>query len=302
MTMMGSLKNASIGARGAALGGCLVLLGACIGTELDSARDMDVQGGAFNQGLYDGYIELASSETAEYDYRDSDGFAMKAKSAAGGDQVPPEDLGDWDIPEGHVEELSNAHRRLTNALDSNGRVKAPEVAARAQVMYDCWVQEQEEDIQPSHIAACRSGFYNSIVALEVALRPQVAAVEPEPEPEPEPAPAPDYTTFYIVYFDFNSAELTEEATRILSDAAATALEMRPFKILVYGHTDRSGSDAYNMGLADQRSRAAARYLIDQGAGRFVIDVESMGESSPAVQTADGVRDGRNRRVEITLEQ
>ena len=46
----------------------------------------------------------------------------------------------------------------------------------------------------------------------------------------------------------------------------------------------------------------ASYLIERGAGRFVIDAEGLGESEPIAKTADNVRDGRNRRVEVSLNE
>lgn len=303
MKMLGRIKGLPAGLRVAALGGCVATLGACAGMELDNARGTQPAGSAFNNQLYAGYVGLSEDEFAEYDYSDSDGFAMKATAAAGDGNVMPANLDEWDIPEEHVGELANARARLVNALDAGGRSKAPDIAAHTQVVFDCWVQEQEEDIQPDHIAACRSAFYSSISALEVAIRPdepQVASA-PEPEPEPEPAPEPaSVATYYVVFFDFNSDELSADAKSTLNEAAAAAQEMRPYKILVYGHTDRAGASSYNQALAERRARNAASYLASQGAGRFVIDVESFGEDKPVAKTSDNVRDGRNRRVEVTL--
>jgi outer membrane protein OmpA-like peptidoglycan-associated protein len=300
MKMLGRIKGVSSGLRLAALGGCVATLGACAGMELDNARGTQPAGSAFNNQLYAGYVGLSEDEFAEYDYDDSDGFAMKASAAAGDGSVMPANLEEWDIPEDHVAELSSARARLINALDAGGRSIAPDIAAHTQVVFDCWVQEQEEDIQPDHIAACRSAFYSSISALEVAIRPdepQVAAPEPEPEPAPEPAAV---ATYYVVFFDFNSAELSTASKTTVSEAAAAAKQMRPYKILVYGHTDRAGSNDYNKALAERRARAVAHFLSEQGAGRFGVDLESFGEDKPVAKTSDNVRDGRNRRVEITL--
>ena len=46
----------------------------------------------------------------------------------------------------------------------------------------------------------------------------------------------------------------------------------------------------------------AKYEAKRGVGRFVIDVESFGESKPVAKTSDNLRDGRNRRVEVTLDE
>ena len=46
----------------------------------------------------------------------------------------------------------------------------------------------------------------------------------------------------------------------------------------------------------------AKCEAERGADGFVIDVESFGESKPAAKTGDNLRDGRNRRVEVTLDE
>lgn len=182
-------------------------------------------------------------------------------------------------------------------------MKAPDTAAHAQIMFDCWVQEQEEDIQPDDIAACRNAFYGTVTAAEVALRPpSPAPAEPAAEPAPEPEPAPPLATYYTVFFAFDSADLSNAARQTLDEAARTAQELRPYKILIDGHADRAGPEQYNMGLSERRARSVAAYLVEQGAGRFVIDVENFGEAKPAAKTSDNVRDGRNRRVEVTLDE
>jgi outer membrane protein OmpA-like peptidoglycan-associated protein len=108
--------------------------------------------------------------------------------------------------------------------------------------------------------------------------------------------------YFVIYFDFDSSNLSADARSIIREAANAAKKMRPSKILIYGHADRSGSVAYNQRLAGERARAVTKALINEGGGRFVIDVEEFGETRNAAKTTDNVKDGRNRRVEITLEK
>ena len=297
MRIFKGTKVSATGLRLAAVVGLAALLGACQGMELEGVQGLDPQGSEFNTQLYAGYIELSSGELAEYDYRDSDVFAMKAAVAARGDDVRPSAVEDRRISADKVEELSKARARLLAMLYGGGKNKAPISAARAQLSFDCWMQEQEEGHQPGDIADCRNAFYGSVVAAEVAMRP---APPPEPEPAPEPEPEPSYVTYYVVFFEFDSSELSNAAKQTLEEAAATALEMRPYKILIRGHTDRAGPDAYNLTLSETRALSVASYLIENGAGRFVIHAEGLGESEPIAKTSDNVRDGRNRRSEISL--
>ena len=297
MRILKGTKVSATGLRLAAVVGLAALLGACHGMELEGVQGLDPQGSEFNTQLYAGYIELSSGERAEYDFRDSDVFAMKAAVAARGDDVRPSAVEDRQIAADKVEELSKARARLMAMLYGGGKNKAPVSAARAQISFDCWMQEQEEGHQPGDIADCRNAFYGSVVTAEVAMRP---APPPAPEPAPAPEPEPSYVTYYVVFFEFDSSELSNAAKQTLNEAAATALEMRPYKVLIRGHTDRAGPDAYNLKLSETRALSVASYLIENGAGRFVIHAEGLGESEPIAKTSDNVRDGRNRRSEISL--
>ena len=290
-------RVSSTGIRLAAVVGLAAVLGACHGTDLEGVRDLEPQGSEFNQQLFAGYVGLSARELAEHDYRDSDAFAARAAAAAIGDDVRPTAVGERLIAADKQEELSKARDRLMKALFGSAKGKAPAIAASAQISYECWLQEQEEGHQPNDIADCRNAFYGQLIAAEVAIRPA-----PPPPPEPEPEPEPVYVTYYVVFFDFDSSDLSMAAKQTLDEAAETAMAMRPYKIIIRGHTDRAGPDEYNLGLSERRALSVAGYMIDQGAGRFVIDVDGLGESEPIAKTADNVRDGRNRRAEITLSE
>ena len=287
----------STGLRLAAVAGLAAMLGACAGMELENVKNLEPQGSEFNQQLFAGYVGLSATERAEHDYGDSDRFALRAAVAARGDDVRPTAVDERKITADKLEELSKARSRLMAALFGNAKGKAPTIAASAQISFECWLQEQEEGHQPDDIADCRNAFYGQVIAAEVAIRPA-----PPPPPEPEPEPEPVYATYYVVFFEFDSSELSDAAKQTLDEAAEAAQATRPYKIIIRGHTDRAGPDAYNMALSERRALSVAGYMIDQGAGRFVIDVEGLGESEPIAKTSDNVRDGRNRRTEVTLSE
>jgi outer membrane protein OmpA-like peptidoglycan-associated protein len=69
--------------------------------------------------------------------------------------------------------------------------------------------------------------------------------------------------------------------------------------MLAGHTDTSGSAAYNMGLAERRNDSVRDYLTSRGVPGSEITSEAFGENQLRVPTADGVRELQNRRVEIT---
>lgn len=131
--------------------------------------------------------------------------------------------------------------------------------------------------------------------------PPPPAAAPAPAPQPEPVAQRPAPRDYLVFFEFDRANLTPEAQSVLNQAAASAANGRPTNIDVTGHADRAGSDAYNMRLSMQRSEAVANYLESQGVPRSAMQLEAEGESQPLVPTADGVREPQNRRVTIKVQ-
>jgi opacity protein-like surface antigen len=104
---------------------------------------------------------------------------------------------------------------------------------------------------------------------------------------------------FIVFFDWDRDEITPAAAAILDNAAAAYAESGSASVTLAGHADRSGSDAYNVGLSQRRANNVRAYLAGRGVPDGSITTEAFGESRPLVDTADGVREPQNRRVEIT---
>ncbi len=108
----------------------------------------------------------------------------------------------------------------------------------------------------------------------------------------------------IIYFEVNKATLSDRARQnldLLIEFARHLLSERlPVRALIFeGHADRSGSEEYNLALSRRRAEAVRNYLISQGYPPDGLTVRAFGESQPAVATADGIRDGDNRRVQIS---
>ncbi|WP_246503812.1 OmpA family protein [Plastoroseomonas arctica] len=116
---------------------------------------------------------------------------------------------------------------------------------------------------------------------------------------PTPPPAATART-YLVFFDWNRADLTDRARQIIGEAAAAAPRLQATRIEVAGHADRSGTPAYNQGLSQRRANIVAAELVSRGVARDQISISAFGETRPLVPTADGVREPQNRRVEIVL--
>ena len=69
-----------------------------------------------------------------------------------------------------------------------------------------------------------------------------------------------------------------------------------------GHTDTVGTEAYNQRLSLSRADAVKQLLVRDGVPVATIDATGVGKTDLAVQTPDGVREPRNRRVEINAEE
>lgn len=126
---------------------------------------------------------------------------------------------------------------------------------------------------------------------------------PAPAPlaeAPPPPPPPAVARSYLVFFDWDRAELTDRARQIIAEAAGNARRVAATRIEVAGHADRSGTPAYNQRLSERRAQTVAAELVRQGVSRGDIGITAFGETRPLVPTADGVREPQNRRVEIVL--
>jgi outer membrane protein OmpA-like peptidoglycan-associated protein len=136
----------------------------------------------------------------------------------------------------------------------------------------------------------------------VGLRYNFGAAPPPPPPPPARGEviAPTAARTFLVFFDWNRADLTPRAREIITEAANTSRTAQVTRLEVSGHADRSGTDAYNQRLSLRRAEVVAADLVRHGVARGAISIQAFGESRPLVPTADGVREPQNRRVEIVL--
>lgn len=117
--------------------------------------------------------------------------------------------------------------------------------------------------------------------------------------DPAPPPSPSVRDF-VVFFDWDRDEIRPDAAAVISEAAEYAKSGNAARILVVGHTDTSGSADYNMGLSERRAANVSRALQGEGVNAQVIGMEWLGETQPAVNTGDGVREQANRRATIQV--
>ncbi len=137
-------------------------------------------------------------------------------------------------------------------------------------------------------------------SLMLGLRYAFNVPPPPVEAAPAPAPARTEARTYLVFFDWDRADLTDRARQIIAEAAQATQRAQTTRIEVAGHTDSSGTAQYNQGLSVRRAQTVAAELVRLGVPRAAITVQGLGETQPLVQTAKGVQEPQNRRVEIVL--
>jgi hypothetical protein len=128
----------------------------------------------------------------------------------------------------------------------------------------------------------------------------VAACSSEPPPPPPPQPQAAQATSFMVFFDWDRYNLSQQAESTIGQAAAAFKQTGAARIVATGHADRSGPENYNMALSLRRANAVKDSLVRNGVPAGAIQVIGKGESQPLVPTADGVREPQNRRVEIVV--
>lgn len=264
-------------------GAASILLAGCASFsgqhKINSLAGEEMTGSMFSQHLAKDYADLAHFEWDEMmDYDSGELFADKSLAAASGEDVIPEDPANWKISDDYMADLTSYRARLVDVLGRGATDRAPALAATAQVRYDCWVEQQEENLQPDHIAACRDEFEEALAKLEAAV----------------------LTQEFMLFFDFDSAKVTAEGNKIL-DNFAKGLKDKAFDhIEIVGHTDTSGPMSYNDALSMSRAKAVRAALVARGVDGAKVKTRGVGESDLLVSTTDGVREPSNRRAVIVL--
>ncbi len=148
--------------------------------------------------------------------------------------------------------------------------------------------------------------HDVFLGLRYSFGPRAVAQDAPPPPPPpaadtyvQPVVICDDVPF-VVYFGWDESALTSQAQQVISNAADQADECDITQVNVEGHTDRSGSAAYNRNLSRQRAESVRDALIREGVPSSTIRIEAKGEGDTAVETPDGVREPLNRRSEVLI--
>jgi outer membrane protein OmpA-like peptidoglycan-associated protein len=136
---------------------------------------------------------------------------------------------------------------------------------------------------------------NFSIMLGLQLKFGQTAAPPPPPPPPPMAPS------FMVFFDWDRSNLSQQALATIKQAAGVFKTKGQARITATGHTDTSGPEAYNMALSLRRANAVKDALVREGVPAQAITVIGKGENGLLVQTGPDVREPQNRRVEIVIQ-
>ncbi len=140
----------------------------------------------------------------------------------------------------------------------------------------------------------------ALVGVRYALFAAPPPVQTKAVEQQQATPPVQQARTYLVFFDWDRADLTTRARQIVAEAASASTHVQTTTIEVNGYTDLSGTAAYNQRLSVRRAQSVEAELVRDGVNRSEISIHGFGETHPLVQTANGVREPQNRRVEIIL--
>lgn len=101
-------------------------------------------------------------------------------------------------------------------------------------------------------------------------------------------------------FDFDSDRIRPDAAANLNELANSFVKYPNSDLLIVGHTDSRGDDAYNMNLSQRRANAASAYLVSRGVPANRIRTSGRGEMEPVASNDTEAGMQQNRRVEIAI--
>ncbi len=103
-----------------------------------------------------------------------------------------------------------------------------------------------------------------------------------------------------ILFPFNSTDILPAGRTNLQELAKSLEKYPNSDVLIVGHTDSVGTDAYNLDLSQRRAQAAATYLQSLGVPASRLRTVGRGESEPIQPNDTDEGRQRNRRVEVAI--
>lgn len=270
----------------------IALLGACSNTNaIKQSEQTTSTGSNFAKAMHREYIDLAKSQDAQGDHKAAEHYLTKARLAASGKEVGPDDPKRRDIAGPEEAPINAGYKKLRAALASGAAEREPTEAAKAQAKFDCWVEQSEEGYQPVDIQVCRTGFQTALAALGDT------ATSAEKVQQTIAEKAPPSGSPFTVNFKFDSVALTDTSQAEMATILEKVSIYKPKIITITAHTDLVGSQKYNNVLSARRASDLGSKV--EAAGAASVIATGVGEMDPVEQTQKASM--ANRRAVISFD-
>lgn len=255
--------------------GCTNIPGADIGGTFGAENFLkqEMAGGDFNAELAKQYQGLAAiNASKEGNWMDAAGYMHRSNAAAAGGVTP------WDPAALNIGgDAAAMYGDVSSGIAANAGAN-PAACAEAQAMWDHWLEAMYQApggcLDADEIKAKFDAAYAACVGTGPAN--------------------------FIIYFGFDRSDLTTAAKAVVADVVAALGGVANPVVSLVGHTDSSGAASYNTGLSQRRVNRVADALGSAGIPMGGVTRAARGETQLAVDTGDGVREPRNRRVTIAI--
>jgi peptidoglycan-associated lipoprotein len=156
-----------------------------------------------------------------------------------------------------------------------------------------------------------------VLALGACAKKQTAAPEPAPPPveetvepaepeveevEVEEEPMMKMPVVEDIFFEFDKSRITDEAKQKLANNAQQLKDAPNAMIMIEGHADERGTNAYNLALGERRANATKDYLVTLGVDGSRISTMSYGEERPFDTGHNEAAWAKNRRAHFVVQQ
>ena len=285
----------------------LIFLGGCSASYKQLSKMENKEPKNFQEHLLSEYKKRASFEAEEmHDWNSAKLYSEKALKSLETDEIYPEEISYWKIPEENINEIKIAYENLMTIYKDAKNID-PINLARAISSLDCWSEQQEENWQTWDINSCKNDFLNAMHNIYEKISTQENEQENTNKNKNLENETKDEVTIVtknenkelmqIIYFDFDQFNLSEvskdKIKKFLNNYGSDINEY-----LVIGHTDTKGTNKYNLSLSIKRAEVVKEILINYGINQNSIKILGKGEESLAVNTPDDTKQPANRRVEI----
>ncbi|HIJ95486.1 MAG TPA: peptidoglycan-associated lipoprotein Pal [Desulfuromonadales bacterium] len=164
------------------------------------------------------------------------------------------------------------------------------------------VVKGEESVVPTQSQPLKQAVAQPAAAPVQQSHPtsQPAVVAAQPAQQQSTPVITGKTSFETVYFDFDKADLRQDARSALSKNSEAIKALAGAKVQIEGHCDERGSAEYNLALGERRAKSALQYLTTTGVKGDQLSIISYGKEKPAVQGNDESAWAKNRRAEFVV--